>query len=139
MNRRTVAFALLAVVTALMWSDTVIEWWQSILEFFLRVNESVTESVLETRPGNDMDLHVLVWASTGAVFVWAFRNKWWPALLAVFAWSALVETLQPVFTETRSRQVADYAGNAIGVAITAVSIALINRVRRKGQLSSPAR
>lgn len=122
-----------------MWSDTVIGWWQSILEFFLRVNESVTETVLETRPGNDMDLHVLVWASTSAVFVWAFRNKWRSVLLAVFAWSALVETLQPVFTEVRSRQVADYAGNAIGVAVTALLFALVDRVRCRSQLSSPAK
>jgi hypothetical protein len=103
------------------------------------VNEGVTESVLETRPGNDVDLHVLVWAATGIVFVWAFRAKWWAALGALFFWSALVETLQPVFTEIRSRQFADYVGNAIGVAVVALVVAVVSRVRSVTQPSSPAR
>jgi hypothetical protein len=138
-NRRVLAFTLLAVVTALMWSDTVIEWWQSTIEFFLRVNEGVTESVLDSRPGNDVDLHVLVWAATSLVFVWAFRAKWWAVLVALFFWSALVETLQPAFTEIRSRQLADYVGNAIGVAVVALLFALIGRSRSVNQPSSPAR
>lgn len=139
MNRRFLAFILLAVVTAFMWSDTVIEWWQATLDFFLRVNEGVTESVLETRPGNDVDLHVIVWAMTSMVFVWAFRNKWLPALFTLFLWSAMVETLQPVFTEIRSRQLADYLGNGIGVAVTALGAAVVFRLRRSSQPSSPER
>ena len=138
-NRRVLAFALLAAVTAFMWSDAVIGWWQSTIEFFLRVNEDVTESVLESRPGNDADLHVLVWATVSLVFVWAYRMKWVAALAALFVWSAVVETLQPVFTEVRSRQMADYVGNSVGILVTALAVAMISWVRRVTQPSSPAR
>lgn len=139
MNRRVFAFALLSVVTAFMWSDTVIEWWQSTIELFLQVNEEVTESVLESRPGNDADLHVLVWSVVSLVFVWAFRRKWIVALTALFVWSAVVETLQPVFTEIRSRQMADYVGNSLGIVTTALAVAVISWARRGGQPSSPAK
>lgn len=122
-----------------MWSDIVIEWWQSALDLFLRVNEDVTESVLESRPGNDADLHVLVWAVVGSVFVWAFRSKWLVAIAALLVWSALVETLQPVFTDIRSRQVADYVGNAIGLAAVALVLGLVAGLRRKAQPNSPAK
>lgn len=139
MNRRILAFALLVVVTAFMWSDSVIDWWQATLDFFLRVNEGVTESVLKTRPGNDVDLHVLVWAATSLVFAWAFRSKWIHALFSLLMWGAVVETLQPIFTEIRSRQLADYVGNAIGVISAALVIGAITRVRGANQPSSPAR
>ena len=139
MKRRVLAFALLAVVTAFMWSDAVIEWWQSTIEFFLRVNEDVTESVLESRPGNDADLHVLVWATVSLVFVWAYRMKWVVALAALFVWSAVVETLQPVFTDVRSRQMADYFGNSVGILVTALAVAMISWARGAGQPSSPAK
>lgn len=139
MNRRLVAFIVLAVVTAFMWSDVVIEWWQSTLNFFLRVNEEVTESVLASRPGNDADLHVLVWAAVGSVFAWAFRSRWLVVLCVLFVWSAVVETLQPVFTDVRSRQVADYVGNAIGIAVVVVVIGVVSGLRRGTQPSSPAK
>jgi len=138
-NRRVLAFALLTVVTAFMWSDAVIGWWHSTIEFFLRVNEDVTESVLDSRPGNDADLHVLVWAAVGFVFVWAFHRKWAGALTALLVWSAIVETLQPVFTDVRSRQLADYVGNSLGILMTALVVAVISWARRTGQPSSPAR
>lgn len=139
MSRRLVAFVVLAVVTAFMWSDAVIEWWQSILDFFLSVNEDVTESVLESRPGNDADLHVLVWAAVGGVFTWAFRSRRLVVLALLIVWSALVETMQPVFTDIRSRQVADYMGNAIGIALVALMLGLISSIRRRTQPNSPAK
>lgn len=139
MSRRLVAFVVLAVVTAFMWSDIVIEWWQSILDFFLSVNEDVTESVLESRPGNDADLHVLVWAAVGGVFTWAFKSRWLVVLALLLVWSALVETLQPVFTDIRSRQVADYVGNAIGIALVALVLGLFSGIRRRTQPNSPAK
>jgi hypothetical protein len=129
-SRRLVAFVVLAVVTAFMWSDIVIEWWQSILDFFLSVNEDVTESVLESRPGNDADLHV---------FTWAFRSRRLVVLALLIVWSALVETMQPVFTDIRSRQVADYMGNAIGIALVALMLGLISSIRRRTQPNSPAK
>lgn len=122
-----------------MWSDIVIEWWQSILDFFLSVNEDVTESVLESRPGNDADLHVLVWAAVGGVFTWAFRSRRLVVLALLIVWSALVETMQPVFTDIRSRQVADYMGNAIGIALVALMLGLISSIRRRTQPNSPAK
>ena len=122
-----------------MWSDAVIGWWQSTIEFFLRVNEDVTESVLKSRPGNDADLHVLVWAMVSLVFVWAYRAKWVVPLAALFVWSGVVETLQPVFTDVRSRQMADYIGNSVGILATALTVAAISRARRAGQPSSPAK
>lgn len=139
MSRRLVAFVVLAVVTAFMWSDAVIEWWQSILDFFLSVNEDVTESVLESRPGNDADLHVLVWAAVGGVFTWAFRSRRLVVLALLIVWSALVETMQPVFTDIRSRQVADYMGNAVGIALVALMLGLISSIRRRTQPNSPAK
>lgn len=122
-----------------MWSDIVIEWWQSILDFFLSVNEDVTESVLESRPGNDADLHVLVWAAVGGVFTWAFRSRRLVVLALLIVWSALVETMQPVFTDIRSRQVADYMGNAVGIALVALMLGLISSIRRRTQPNSPAK
>ena len=130
MNRRALAFLLLAVVTAFMWSDAVIGWWQSTIEFFLRVNEDVTESVMESRPGGDADLHVLVWAMVGMVFAWAYRAAWPATLLVLLAWSALVETLQPVFTEVRSRQLSDYVGNSIGIVAAGFVVWVFTRLRR---------
>jgi hypothetical protein len=73
------------------------------------------------------------------VFVWAFRRKWIVALTALFLWSAVVETLQPVFTEIRSRQMADYVGNSLGIVATALAVAVISWARRGGQPSSPAK
>lgn len=122
-----------------MWSDIVIEWWQSTLNFFLSVNQDITESVLDSRPGNDADLHVLVWAAVGGVFAWAFKPKWLVVLVGLLVWSALVETLQPVFTDIRSRQVADYVGNVIGLAAVALVLGLATGMRRKAQPNSPAR
>lgn len=130
MNRRLPAFALLVAVTAFMWSDLVIDWWQSTLDFFASVNESVTESVLESRPGNDADLHVLVWGLVSVVFAWAFPRRRLAALVGLLAWSAIVETLQPAFTEIRSRQVADYVGNTIGVTVVALAVTVFVRLRR---------
>jgi hypothetical protein len=60
-------------------------------------------------------------------------------LCVLFVWSAVVETLQPVFTDVRSRQVADYVGNAIGIAVVVVVIGVISGLRRGAQPSSPAK
>jgi hypothetical protein len=137
--RRACAASFLVLVTALMWSDTVIEWWQSILEWFLAANESATQSLLDARPGNDMDLHVVVWAVSAWSMAWAFASRRWRVLVGVAVWSLVVEFLQPVFTDLRARQSLDYVGNLLGVGLVAVGFAAIGVVqRRRNQPSSPA-
>lgn len=140
MIRRTVAVALLTLVTALMWSDVVVDWWQSALTWMLQANESATQTVLDARPASDMDAHVIVWGAVAWVMAAAFAPKTWNALLFVGLWSALVESLQPVFTDIRARQTLDYLGNLIGVCAVAIGFVAVGVVRsRRGQPNSPAR
>ena len=140
MIRRTVAVAFLTVVTALMWSDAVVEWWQSALAWLLQANESATQSVLDARPASDMDAHIIVWAAVAWAMAYAFASGKWKALIFVAAWSVLVESLQPVFTDIRARQLLDYFGNLIGVCLVALGFVAVGAVRsRRGQPNSPAR
>ena len=139
MIRRTLAVLFLGVVTALMWSDLVVEWWQSVLEWLLAANESATQSVLDARPASDMDLHIVVWATVAWAMAMAFATARWRVLVFVGAWSLVVETLQPVFTDIRARQMLDYAGNLFGVGAVAFAFVVIARVRRRSQPSSPVR
>lgn len=139
MIRRTLAVLLLGVVTVLMWSDAVVEWWQSLLEWLLAANESATQSVLDARPASDMDLHVVVWATVAWAMATAFALSRWRVLVFVGAWSLVVETLQPVFTDIRARQALDYAGNLFGVGAVALVFAVTAGIRRRRQPSSPVR
>lgn len=138
--RRALATAFLILVTVLMWSDAVVDWWQSLLAWLLETNESATQSVLDVRPSGDADLHILVWAMVAWAMAVSFVNRRWRVLMFVAFWSALVETLQPLFTEIRARQVLDYVGNLVGVTLVAIGFLLIDGVRsRRGQPNSPAR
>lgn len=139
MIRRTLAVLFLGVVTALMWSDLVVEWWQSVLEWLLAANESATQSVLDARPASDMDLHIVVWATVAWAMAMAFAAARWRVLVFVGAWSLVVETLQPVFTDIRARQMLDYAGNLFGVGAVAFVFAVTGEIRRRRQPSSPVR
>ena len=139
MIRRTLAVLFLGVVTALMWSDAVIEWWQSLLEWLLAANESATQSVLDARPASDMDLHVIVWATVAWAMAVAFPGARWRVLAFVGVWSLVVESLQPVFTDIRARQALDYLGNLLGVGAMACAFAVVAGVRRRRQPSSPLR
>ena len=140
MIRRTFATSFLVLVTALMWSDQVIDWWQSIREWLLATNESATQSVLDARPGSDVDLHIVVWAAAAWLMAWAFTQRRWRVLVFVGVWSVVVEFLQPVFTDIRARQTIDYLGNLIGVGLVAIVFVIFGFVqRRRIQPSSPAR
>lgn len=139
MIRRTLAVLFMGVVTALMWSDVVIEWWQSLLEWLLAANESATQSVLDVRPASDMDLHVVVWATVAWAMAVAFPDVRWRVLGFVGVWSLVVESLQPVFTDSRARQALDYMGNLFGVGAVTFAFVVIAGVRRRRQPSSPLR
>lgn len=129
MIRRIVAVSFLVLVTVLMWSDVVIEWWQSTLAWLLEANESATQSVLDARPANDMDLHILVWAATAWAMAWGFASRRWRMFIFVGVWSLLVEFLQPVFTDMRASQTLDYVGNLIGVSVVALGFMVVALVR----------
>lgn len=139
MITRTSALVLLTVVTVLMWSDAVVGWWQSFLEWMLAANESATQSVLDARPSSDLDLHVMVWAAVAWAMATSFSTVRWRMLVFVGVWSLVVESLQPVFTDMRARQALDYLGNIVGVGVVALTFVVVDGVRRRRQPSSPLR
>ena len=44
------------------------------------------------------------------------------ACLVLLGWASLVETLQPMFTEIRDRQLGDYLGNGIGIGLVVLGL-----------------
>ena len=132
MRRRLRVVALIAIVaaTALMWSDTAIEWWSDIVSFALRVNQDATTSVMNSRPSGDADLHAVVWGTSAAILAVScsgFRARIF-SLAALASWTIAVEIAQPWFTELRSRQLTDLVGNVVGVGFIAV-VVLVQQVR----------
>jgi hypothetical protein len=130
---RAAAVVTIVAVTAVMWSDEAIGWSNSIIEDLRGAGEGAA-TVLEHRPKGDLDLHVSSWALVGALSAASFRGRRarWAALAAVLAWSATVESLQPVFTQIRTFQRGDLVGNALGVALVAVATGLVHmRTRRR--------
>lgn len=118
-----------AVLTAAMWTDSPTTWWSSIIDFLMDSNSQVTSTVMEVRPGGDLDLHVALWAIAGVLWWWAlraFRTVVW-SLATLALWAMIVETLQPAFTEIRDRQFGDYVGNFVGVGLVAVAVVLRER------------
>lgn len=131
---RASALVVIVVVTAVMWSDEAIGWSNSIIEGLSGSGRGAS-TVLERRPKGDVDLHLASWALVGALWAASFHSRsarWW-ALAAVLAWSALVESLQPVFTEIRTFQPPDLLGNALGVAVAAVGTGLVHMRGRTSQ------
>ena len=132
MRRRLRVVALIAIVaaTALMWSDTAIEWWSDIVSFALRVNQDATTSVMNSRPSGDADLHAVVWGTSAAILAVScsgFRARIF-SLAALASWTIAVEIAQPWFTELRSRQLTDLVGNVVGVGFIA-AVVLVQQVR----------
>ena len=132
MRRRLRVVALIAIVaaTALMWSDTAIEWWSDFVSFALRVNQDATTSVMNSRPSGDADLHAVVWGTSAAILAVScsgFRARIF-SLAALASWTIAVEIAQPWFTELRSRQFTDLVGNVVGVGFIAV-VVLVQRAR----------
>ncbi len=140
MIRRIFAVFFLVLVTALMWSDAIVGWWQSTLAWLLEANESVTQSVLDARPASDMDMHIVVWAAVAWAMAASFGPTRWRIFVFVGLWSLVVESLQPYFTDSRARQALDYVGNLLGVGVVAIGFLIVGAVQsRRGQPSSPAR
>jgi hypothetical protein len=130
--RSVLAGSAIVVATALMWSDTAITWWTNIIEFALRVNESATTGVLESRPTGDADLHALVWGACALLVAYAVRViTIRRALLLLFMWTVFVELAQPWFTQLRSRQASDLIGNCVGVLFVFVAAEIIAKVRAR--------
>lgn len=128
---RATALVVIVVVTVVMWSDEAVGWSNSIIEGLSGTGQGAS-TVLEHRPQGDLDLHVVSWALVGALWASSFRSRrvrWW-ALAGVAAWSATVESLQPVFTEIRTFQPTDLLGNALGIGVVAVAMGLVHARRR---------
>jgi hypothetical protein len=128
---RAAALVVIVVVTAVMWSDEAIGWSNSIIDGLGGTGQGAS-TVLERRPKGDLDLHLASWALVAALWAASCRSRrvrWW-VLAAVLAWSATVESLQPVFTEIRTFQRTDLVGNALGVGVVAVAMGLVHARRR---------
>lgn len=130
---RAVAYLVIGLATALMWSDTAIQWWSDIVAFALRVNEDATTSVMNSRPSGDADLHAVVWGASAALLAFSFaifRHRV-ISLAALLGWTLAVEIGQPWFTELRSRQLTDLVGNALGVGVVAAAVILQQAVNQR--------
>ena len=128
-SRIVVAVVFTALLTGLMWTDSPTTWWSSIISFFMTSNSSVTSTVMEVRPSGDLDLHVVLWAMASCVWWWALRQSAdvLRSLSFLAGWAMAVETLQPIFTDIRDRQLGDYIGNAIGVGLIVLAVLVRER------------
>jgi len=128
-SRIVVAVVFTALLTGLMWTDSPTTWWSSIISFFMTSNSSVTSKVMDVRPSGDLDLHVLLWAMASCVWWWALRQSAdvRRSLSFLAGWAMAVETLQPMFTDIRDRQLGDYIGNAIGVGLIVLAVLVRER------------
>jgi len=128
-SRIVVAVVFTALLTGLMWTDSPTTWWSSIISFFMKSNSSVTSTVMEVRPSGDLDLHVVLWAMASCVWWWALRQGTTVlrSLFILAVWAMVVETLQPIFTDIRDRQLGDYIGNAIGIGLIVLAVLVRER------------
>jgi len=128
-SRIVVAVVFTALLTGLMWTDSPTTWWSSIISFFMTSNSSVTSKVMDVRPSGDLDLHVVLWAMASCVWWWALRQSAdvLRSLSFLAGWAMAVETLQPMFTDIRDRQLGDYIGNAIGVGLIVLAVLVRER------------
>ena len=128
-SRIVVAVVFTALLTGLMWTDSPTTWWSSIIRFFMNSNSSVTSKVMDVRPSGDLDLHVLLWAMASCVWWWALRQGTTVlrSLFILAVWAMVVETLQPIFTDIRDRQLGDYIGNAIGIGLIVLAVLVRER------------
>lgn len=128
-SRIVVAVVFTALLTGLMWTDSPTTWWSSIIEFFMASNSSITSTVMDVRPSGDLDLHVVLWAMAGCVWWWALcqSTNVLRSLFILAGWAMVVETLQPIFTDVRDRQLGDYIGNAIGIGLIVLAVLVRKR------------
>jgi hypothetical protein len=148
-----VAVVSTVVNTIVMWSDGVAAWWsaqvapddddESMLPGPLR-------ALLEARPDlGDAELHAVAWSVPAflAVVALAFGGRGADATSvrrvgvaagAVWAWSVVVESLQPVVSDTRGFEWIDVAGNSVGVVLGAAAATWwCARARRSRRTNAP--
>jgi len=129
--QKLLAVAAVVCATALMWSDSAIQWWNNIVNFFLRVNHDATTSVMNNRPTGDADLHAVIWGACAVLVVIActtHRGRLLAVLTLAF-WTLFVEIAQPWFTDLRARQSSDLIGNVVGIGIV-VAVVQLAHVRK---------
>jgi hypothetical protein len=109
-----------------MWSDTAINWWINIVNFFLRINLDATTSVMNKRPSGDADLHAVIWGSCAVLVViaWTTHRNRLVALALLATWTIFVESTQPWFTDLRTRQATDLIGNVVGIGVVVAVLQL---------------
>ena len=76
-------------------------------------------------PQSDFDIHVAIWA-VAALLVGLAMWSWFTLFLAnglVFAASVFLELAQADYTRSRSIELSDLAGNAVGVAAGTLAVA----------------
>ncbi len=81
------------------------------------VGSRVAQLAAETRSQSDFEIHVVLWGAVTVLVglaMWSNRSLLASAV-TILVVSGVAERAQGVLTETRSMQVADLAGNVIGV------------------------
>jgi len=123
---KIVAIAAVVCATALMWSDSAIQWWSNIINFFMRVNHDATTSIMNNRPTGDADLHAVIWGTCAVLIAVAFTTQRVRllAILTLAVWTLFVEIAQPWFTDLRTRQASDLVGNVVGIGVVVVILQL---------------
>jgi hypothetical protein len=124
--QKLLAIGSVVCATALMWSDSAIQWWSNIINFFLRVNHDATTSVMNNRPSGDADLHAFIWGACAVLVVFASTSHRVRllAVLTLALWTLFVEIAQPWFTDLRARQASDLIGNVIGIGVVVTVLQL---------------
>ena len=112
----------LVVNTFLALSESVVDWWSRESDPTSSNLPQVVQEILEARPANtsDADLHLVMWFVAGVVACTVTRNwrsRMW-LLLALFAYSAVLEAAQGLFTNRQAEWI-DLAGNGLGLALAA--------------------
>lgn len=81
---------------------------------------------MDIRPSGDGDLHVVLWGLASLTWWWSIRSprRTLQALGLLVVWATVVETLQPMFTEIRERQLGDYVANSVGVGMIALVVVI---------------
>lgn len=146
---RVVLAVVVGVNTIVMWSDAVAAWWSSQVapdDDGESVLPGPIRAVLEARPDlGDAELHALAWAVAAFVAVLAVVGarpsaaRVAAAAGPVWAWSVVVEALQPVVSETRAFEWIDVAGNTVGVVLGAAVAAWwrVRSIRRRPGTFAP--
>jgi glycopeptide antibiotics resistance protein len=122
-----IAAAVVVVNTVLSWSDWVVGLITGPPDGepgALRLPGWIL-MLLEARPDTgDAEVHLVIWAAAAVAVTMAVRTprRLVPVLVAVWAWSVVVEALQPVITDRRGFEWIDVVGNTVGVVVGAGAV-----------------